>query len=222
MNLPIGPVNLFACFIGPNPPTSFNPTSRLPQIDPTAFAGPFSVVIGDVRIGPNVFIAPNTTLRADEGTPFQIGANTNLQDGVILHGLKQETVNVGGRLFSIYIGASVTCAHGALIHGPCSVGDRSFIGFKALVFNAELAEDVFVGNGAVVTGGVRVARSRFVPPGALIDTQDRANVLRPVPANREEFAREVQRVNQEFPAAYSLLFGSTRCSCGLACDRPEG
>ncbi|CAG9609903.1 hypothetical protein [Pseudoneobacillus rhizosphaerae] len=37
-----------------------------------------------------------------------------------------------------------------------------------------------------------------------------------VPNDSEEFAIEVQRVNQEFPASYHLLFGKQRCSCGFA------
>lgn len=216
---PGGPVNLFARFIGPNPPTTFTPAVRFPHIHPSAFIGPFAVIIGDVWVGENVFVAPTAVLRADEGTPFFIGANTNLQDGVILHGLKNETVRVDSERFSIFVGTEVTCAHGALIHGPCLIQDKGFIGFRAIVFDAILGKGVFVSTGAVVTGGVRIASHRFVPPGALIDRQAKADALGPVPADREAFAREVQRVNQEFPAAYSLLFGSVRCSCGLTCDR---
>lgn len=219
---PAGPVNLFARFIGPSPVTSVNPRVSLPQVHPSAFVSPFAVLIGDVRVGPNVFIAPNTTLRADEGTPFFVGENTNLQDGVILHGLRDAFVTVHGQPFSIYIDAGVTCAHGALVHGPCFLGRGAFIGFKALVYNAVLGEGVFVGNAAVVTDGVRIAPQRFVPPNAVVDTQERADALRPVPASREEFAREVQQVNREFPAAYSLLFGPVRCSCGLACAGARG
>ena len=55
-----------------------------------------------------------------------------------------------------------------------------------------------------------------MPPGAHIDTQEKANVLSLVPKDSEEFAEEVQRVNQEFPASYHLLLGGNRCSCGLA------
>jgi len=212
LDVPVGPLNHFVRLIGSNPPTALNP-------QPTAFVGPFAAVIGDVRIGANVFIAPSVTLRADEGTPFSIGANTNLQDGVILHGLKAETVRVNGEPFSIFIGEGVTCAHGALVHGPCFVGNGGFIGFKSIVFNAVLEEGVYVGNGAVVTNGARVGRGRFVPPGAVIDSQAKSDALRPVPESQEEFAHEVQRVNREFPAAYSMHFGSMRCSCGLACER---
>ena len=124
--------------------------------------------------------------------------------GVILHGLKGETIAVNGEPFSIYIVDGVSCAHGALVHGPCVVGRGCSIGFNAIVFNAVLGEGVYVGTDAVVTNGVRVAPRRFVPPGAVSDSQAKANALSPVPASQEEFAREVQRVNS---------------SCGLACER---
>lgn len=220
--MPGGPVNLFARFIASNPRTSFTPTAATPKIDATAFVGPFATVIGDVRIGRNVFIGPTAVVRADEGTPFFIGDNTNLQDGVILHGLLDEKVKVDGLRFSIYVGAGVTCAHGALVHGPVAVGDHCFIGFNAIVFDAILETGVYVSTAAVVTGGVRVAAGRFVPPSAVIDTQAKADALARVPVDREEFAREVQRVNREFPGSYALHFGSVRCSCGIACDRKSG
>src|SRR4051812_43448970 len=107
---PSEPVNVYAHFIGPNPVTSFNPKSINPSIDPTSFVGPFSTVIGDVTIRKNVFIAPNVSIRADEGTPFYIGSNTNIQDGVILHGLRDARVIVDGKKYSIFIGKNVSCA----------------------------------------------------------------------------------------------------------------
>lgn len=213
---PAGPYNLFARFIGPNPPTSFNPKSKFPCIDTTAFIGPFSTVIGDVTISKNVFVAPNVTIRADEGTPFFIGPNTNLQDGVILHGLKNGRVIVDKKKFSIFIGEHVSCAHGCLIHGPCMLGNNVFVGFKAIVYNAIVGKGSYISTDAVVTGGVKIAQNRFVPPGALIDTQAKANALGPVPLDQVEFAKEVQHVNNEFPATYAVTFGSNRCSCGIA------
>lgn len=206
-------------FIAPNPITSFTPFSVFPRIHPTCFIGPFSSIIGDVRIGENVFIAPNVSIRADEGTPFYIGGNTNIQDGVILHGLRDSRIQIGSKSYSIYIGKGVSCAHGCIIHGPCIVGDGVFIGFNSIVFNSIVDRGVYISSGAVVTNGVYIPANKFVPPGASIDTQEKAERLHGIPRNQEEFAQEVQRVNREFPAAYSLAFGTTRCSCGLACDR---
>ena len=68
----------------------------------------------------------------------------------------------------------------------------------------------------VLTNGVRLPAHRFVPPGADIGTQEKAALLSHVPKDSEEFAIEVQRVNQEFPASYHLLLGNHRCSCGFA------
>jgi carbon dioxide concentrating mechanism protein CcmM len=213
-----GPVNLYAYFIGPNPVTTFNSKSITPSIDPTSFVGPFSSVIGDVTIKKNVFIAPNVSIRADDGTPFYIGPDTNIQDGVILHGLKDGRVIVDDKKYSIFIGENVSCAHGCIIHGPCKLGNNVFVGFNSIVLNAVVGEGSYISANALVTGGIRIAPNRFVPPGAIIDSQSKANSLEPVPINEKEFAEEVIHVNKEFPAAYSMMFGSFKCSCGLTCD----
>ena len=212
------PSNIYAVFVGPNPITSFTPYAYYPIIHPSSFLGPFSSIIGAVVINENVFIAPSASIRADEGFPFYIGTNSNIQDGVILHGLRDERILVNNKLYSIYIGNGVTCAHGCTIHGPCYIGNNSFVGFNSIVFNAIVQEGAYISSGAVVTNGVTIGRNKFVPPGASIDTQEKADSLNEVPADRDAFAEEVRRVNREFPAAYSLSFGCHRCSCGLACD----
>jgi carbonic anhydrase/acetyltransferase-like protein (isoleucine patch superfamily) len=208
----------FEPFISPNPITSFNPVSHYPIIDKTSFISQFSSVIGDVTIRNNVYVAPNVSVRADEGTPFYVGSNTNLQDGVILHGLLNRKIKVKDKSYSIFIGKEVTIAHRALIHGPCFIGDKVFVGFNAIVYNAIVGKGSFISYNAVVTNGVRIPPNRFVPPGAHIDTQAKADALSPVPEDSTEFAFEVQRVNQEFPASYHVLFGKNRCSCGFAFD----
>ncbi|PLS00998.1 carbonate dehydratase [Neobacillus cucumis] len=215
MTNPYGPYNIYSYFIGTNPPTSINPNPIFPKIKKNAFLSPFTFVVGDVTILDNTYIAPFVSIRADEGTPFYIESDCNLQDGVILHGLKNKYVEVNGKNYSIYLGKRVSCAHGSLIHGPCEIGQDVFIGFKATVYNAFVGAGCFISTDAVVTGGVTLKPNSFVPPGAHIDTQAKANRLVKVPKNEEEFAKEVQRVNQEFPSAYSVLFGKTKCSCGL-------
>lgn len=212
-----GPFNMYSYFVGSNPPTSNNPTPIFPKINKTTFLSPFTYIVGDVTIRNNTFVGPFVSIRADEGTPFYIGSNSNLQDGVILHGLKNKHMEVNQKKYSIYIGDEVSVAHGALIHGPCRIDQKVFIGFKAIVYNAKVGEGSFIASGAVVTGEVTLKPGSFVPPGAHIDSQKKADSLSSVPKNEEEFAHEVQRVNQEFPAAYSLYFGQNRCACGLSC-----
>ena len=74
------------------PPTPWSEDLAEPTVDQTAYVHAFSQIIGDVYIGPNVLVAPGTSIRADEGTPFHIGESTNVQDGVVIHGLEQGRV----------------------------------------------------------------------------------------------------------------------------------
>lgn len=214
---PTIPVNLYSYYIGYNPPTSFNPIPKYPKIHYQAFLSPFTFIVGDVTIQKNTYVAPFVSIRADEGTPFYIGENCNLQDGVILHGLKEKYVVKDESKYSIYIDKRVSCAHGSLIHGPVFIGEDVFISFNAIIYNASIGKGSFVSAGAVVTNGVTLAPNRFVPTGAIIDTQEEADRLKPVPQSEKEFAEAVQSVNQQFPKGYSLYFGKSRCSCGVAC-----
>ena len=113
----------------------------------------------------------------------------------------------------------MTITHGALVHGPCYIADKVFVGFNSIVYTAIVGKGAFISYNAVVTNGVRIPPDRFVPPGANIDSQEKADALSPVPKDGNEFANAVQRVNQEFPASYHLLFGINRCSCGFAYDQ---
>jgi carbon dioxide concentrating mechanism protein CcmM len=126
---------------------------------------------------------------------------------------KNRHIIFNGNRFSIFIGKEVTIAHGALVHGPCYIGDKVFVGFHSIVYNAIVEQGVFISYNAVVTNGVKISPNRFVPPGAHIDTQEKADALSIVPKDSQEFAKEVQR---EFPASYHLLFGEQRCSCGFS------
>jgi carbon dioxide concentrating mechanism protein CcmM len=209
------PQDLYAYFAGPNPVTSFNPESIAPSISESAFIGPFSAIIGDVTIRDNVFIAPLVSVRADEGTPFFIGSNVNLQDGVILHGIKQSYVTVDGKQYSIHIADRVSCAHRCLVHGPCGIGKNTFVGFNAIVYDALVGEGCYIGANALVSGGVIVPPLRYVGAGTIVDTQAEADALPFVSESQAAFALDVQKVNREFPAAYARLFGLHACSCGL-------
>ncbi|MEF9840637.1 MAG: DapH/DapD/GlmU-related protein [Lachnospiraceae bacterium] len=205
-------------FVGENPSTSFNSSSVYPQIDDSAFISPFSSVIGDVKIEKNVFLGCNVTVRADEGSPFHIGCNANLQDGVILHGLRDVKYTVGNKEYSIYVGDEASIAHGALLHGPCVIGDRTFVGFNSVVFNAIVESDCYIDVGAIITNGVTVASHKYVPLGAIIDSQEKADALCSITEDKQAFAEKVVKVNTELADSFTLKFGDTRCSCGICCD----
>ena len=141
------------------------------------------------------------TVRADEGTPFFIGAESNLQDGVTLHALKDKVVLVQGRPFAIFVGRHVSLTHGVLIHGPCYIGDRSFVGFKSVVHDAVVGEGCVLGLGAVVVG-VTLPPGRYVAHNTVVDTQEKADALPPVGRDWEKLRDDVVEVNQELAAGH--------------------
>jgi SulP family sulfate permease len=52
-------------------------------------------------LGDRAHVAADTSIRADEGSPFHVGANTNIQDGVVMHALKDKRVLVAGEAWAI-------------------------------------------------------------------------------------------------------------------------
>lgn len=158
-------------------------------------------VAGRVVLGDHVHIAAGSSVRADEGTPFYIGSNTNIQDGVVIHALKDKFVLVDGERWAVYVGRNVSIAHDALLHGPSHVGDNTFIGFKAVVHDAVVGANCFIGIGAVVVG-VEIPEGRFVAPGSIIDTAEKASRLPPADANHHHFNADVVEVNRGLAAAY--------------------
>lgn len=180
-----------------------------PLMARSSFVHPQAAVIGRVVLGEHVHIAAGSSVRADEGTPFHIGANSNIQDGVVIHALKERKVMVGGEEWAVYVGKNVSMAHNALVHGPCYIGDDTFVGFKAVVHDAVVGSHCYIGIGAIVVG-VEVPDGRFVPHGALVDTAEKAERLPPVSAAHREFNEDVVDVNRGLAAAYRTNDGEVR------------
>jgi MFS superfamily sulfate permease-like transporter/carbonic anhydrase/acetyltransferase-like protein (isoleucine patch superfamily) len=172
-----------------------------PLIAPTAYVHPAATIIGRVVVGDRAHIAADTSVRADEGSPFHIGANTNIQDGVVMHALKDKRVMVGGEAWAIYVGREVSIAHEALVHGPCYVGDKTFIGFKAVVHDAVVGSHCFIGIGAVVVG-VEVPDGRFVPHGRIVDSPEAVAALPLISDTHRHFNEDVVEVNRGLAVAY--------------------
>ncbi len=200
-----------------NVKTDFNPNVTSPQIQDSAFIHPFAVVIGDCYIGKLVLVAPTAVCRADEGTPIHVGDSSNMQDGVVIHALEttDHGKNIDGRRFSsngdrltandsrfsqgyaVFIGDRVSLAHDSMVHGPAWIGNDTFIGFKSVVFNARIGNNVALGIGSIITGGVHIDDDRYVPPGSVITTQEQADLLPPrVGSEYENLNKAVIQVNE--------------------------
>ncbi|PIY19920.1 carbonate dehydratase [Candidatus Desantisbacteria bacterium CG_4_10_14_3_um_filter_40_18] len=188
--------------IFPGPITSWNKTAKVPKVSETAYVSLNASVIGEVYIGDNVYIAPGASVRGDEGVPIYIGSGTNIQDGVIIHALKDKFVMIEGKKYAVYIGKDVCVAHGAIIHGPCAIGDGSFVGFNSTVFKAIVGKNCAVLHHSLVTNNVKIPDNKCVPSGTVIDSQHLASTLGNITEDVIELKKEVVEVNKEFAAGY--------------------
>jgi carbon dioxide concentrating mechanism protein CcmM len=196
------------------PPTPWSNNLAAPQVDKSAYVHSFSRLIGDVRVGANVFIAPGSSIRADEGTPFYIGASSNIQDGVVIHGLeKGRVLGDDGHEYSVWIGSNTCITHMALIHGPAYIGDECFIGFRSTVFNAKVGDGCIVMMHALIQD-VEIPPGKYVPSGAVIVNQQQAERLPDVIDSDRSFANHVVEINETLLAGY-------RCADDDACVNPQ-
>ncbi len=164
-----------------------------PRISRTAFVDPSATVIGDVVIGDGVYVAPHASVRADEpGSRIVIGPQSNIQDNVVIHAL-------GGS--SVRIGAGATIAHGAIVHGPCAIGEGCFVGFGAVVFRCTLLDGCVVLHRALVTQAM-VPSSRLVGTGVIVDGGLNGTDLPEVPEDLRRFVESVRDVNLELARRY--------------------
>ncbi len=197
----------------PAPPTPWSKDLAQPKIDDTDYIHSFSNIIGDVRIGANVLVAPGTSIRADEGTPFYIGAGSNIQDGVVIHGLEQgRVIGDDQQQYSVWIGKNVSITHKALVHGPCYIGDDCFIGFRSTVFNARIGEGCIIMLHALIQD-VEIAPGKYVPSGAIITNQQQADRLPDVLPDDMEFAHHVVGINESLRQGYL-------CAKKMSCITP--
>ncbi|MEB3277936.1 MAG: ribulose bisphosphate carboxylase small subunit [Lyngbya sp.] len=195
------------------PPTPWSKNLAEPKIDSSAYVHSFSNIIGDVRIGANVLVAPGTSIRADEGFPFSIGENSNIQDGVVIHGLDEGRVKGDdGQSYSVWIGKNTSITHMALVHGPAYVGNNCFIGFRSTVFNARVGDNCIVMMHALIQD-VEIPPGKYIPSGAIITNQQQADRLPDVTDADLKFSTHVIGVNQSLAAGY-------QCSENAACIAP--
>jgi hypothetical protein len=112
-------VLLFVGWVGPNQQTSFNPTIDRPLMASTSTVHPLASVNGSVQLSDRVFVAPFDSIRDDEAQDIHIGNDSNVQDGVVIHGLEtfengreliENQVEVDGHKYSVHIGERVSLA----------------------------------------------------------------------------------------------------------------
>jgi carbonic anhydrase/acetyltransferase-like protein (isoleucine patch superfamily) len=126
---------------------------KLPEIAASAYIDPAAVIIGDVVIGPDSSIWPCSVVRGDVHH-IRIGARTNIQDGCVLHVMRDE--------YPLLLGDNVTIGHSVTLHG-CNIESRCLVGMGAVILNG-----VKVGAGSIVAAGTLILERTEIPPNSLV------------------------------------------------------
>lgn len=130
---------------------------KTPKIHPSAFIAETAVVIGDVEIGPDTSIWYGAVIRGDVNH-IRIGANTNIQDGTVIH------VDAEGEHWQgipTIIGDNVTVGHKALLHA-CTIESNAFVGMGSIVLDGAVVEE-----GAMLAAGAVLTPKKRIPKGQL-------------------------------------------------------
>ncbi|GAG92070.1 unnamed protein product, partial [marine sediment metagenome] len=124
---------------------------KVPQIHESAFIAPTAVIIGDVTIGERSNIWFGAVLRGDWGSII-VGRNTSIQENVTIHNQVRSTVDIGD---------DCIIGHHAMIHGPCTIGNKYLVGIGANVLHrSKMGEGSVLGAGGVLLG-------KEIPPRTL-------------------------------------------------------
>lgn len=123
-----------------------------PVVDPTAYVHPTAVLIGDVIVGPGVYVGPLASLRGDFGRII-LSEGSNVQDTCVIHGVAENDtlVDVDGHI-----------GHGAVLHG-CTIGRNAMVGMNAVVM-----DQAVIGESSIVAAMAFVKAGLGIPPRSLV------------------------------------------------------
>jgi carbonic anhydrase/acetyltransferase-like protein (isoleucine patch superfamily) len=125
---------------------------RTPQISASSWIAPNASIIGSVALGANSSVWWNSVLRGDNENII-IGANTNIQDGSVLH------ADPG---IPLTLGDNVTVGHMVMLHG-CTVGEGSLIGIKSVIMN-----HVVIGKECLIGANTLIPEGKVIPDRSLV------------------------------------------------------
>ncbi|HJZ52591.1 MAG TPA: gamma carbonic anhydrase family protein [Candidatus Acidoferrales bacterium] len=124
-----------------------------PRIAPSAYIDPQAVIIGDVVIGEDSSVWPCAVVRGDVHY-IRIGARTNIQDGSVLHVMRDTN--------ALVLGDDVTVGHSVTLHG-CTIESRCLIGMGSILLNGAV-----IGTGSIIAAGTLVPERTIVGAGSLM------------------------------------------------------
>ena len=145
----------------------------IPVIPASCYVDVSAQVLGQVELGDNSSVWMNAVLRGDVHA-IRVGANSNVQDCAVLHGMRNK--------YSVLVGDWVTIGHNATVHG-CVIEDACLIGIGAVILN-----NARIGEGSIIAAGAVIPENTVVPANSLwagvpgkalrsLDSKDREMIL---------------------------------------------
>jgi carbonic anhydrase/acetyltransferase-like protein (isoleucine patch superfamily) len=125
---------------------------KMPVVPASCYVDVSAQLIGDVELGENSSVWMNAVLRGDVNS-IHVGANSNVQDCAVLHGMRYK--------YPVIVGDWVTIGHNATVHG-CVVEDACLIGIGATILN-----DARIGEGSIIAAGAVIPEHTVIPPNTL-------------------------------------------------------
>ncbi|MGA9665900.1 MAG: gamma carbonic anhydrase family protein [Gallionella sp.] len=161
---------------------------RIPELrGERHFVADNAAVIGTVILENNVSVWFNAVLRGDN-EPIHIGANSNIQDGAVLH------TDLG---IPLTVAENVSVGHQATLHG-CTVGEGSLVGIKATLLNHSIiGRNCLIGACALITEGKVIPDNSLVigSPGKVVRTLTDAEIAA-LHANADHYVELVARYSR--------------------------
>jgi carbonic anhydrase/acetyltransferase-like protein (isoleucine patch superfamily) len=123
-----------------------------PVIPESCYVDISAQIIGQVELGERSSVWMNAVLRGDVHS-IRVGANSNVQDCAVLHGMRYK--------HPVVVGDWVTIGHNATVHG-CVIEDACLIGMGSVILNGAR-----IGEGSIIGAGALITENTVVPPNTL-------------------------------------------------------
>lgn len=124
---------------------------QLPE-DGSYWIAPDAQIMGNVILRQNASVWFGSVIRGDND-PIEIGENSNIQDGTVIH------TDYGS---PVTVGKNVTVGHKCMLHG-CTIGDNSLIGIGSIILN-----NTRIGKNCLIGANTLIAENKDIPDGSMV------------------------------------------------------
>lgn len=113
------------------------------------------------------------------------------QDFVVVHSHPGQHIIVNGNKTAIFIEGDVSILHHAIPHGPLYVGSNTYIGHHVSIYGGTIGRNCVIMHPASISNYVTIGDNRYVAPGQIIETEEQAHDLPPVPVKYRDLNAQI-------------------------------